>query len=265
MNSLRVLITGGSRGIGKRISELYALCHCKVISVDINQEANQKLSESYPNIVTFHADINAKETPETVINYMIEHFNGIDVLVNNVGIALMPATPLHLFPEDAWYQTIETNLNSYYRFSKYAIKQMLTQVGQSNIINIASCQAKQCQTGVPAYCASKGGVLSLTKQMSLEYAPKIRVNAISPATISTPLLDYVCNERNIDQNELKHIYPMDRFGTTNEIAELVLFLTDNSKSGFTTGSNIVIDGGILNEGAWNTGQKHFYEIDKIYE
>ena len=181
----RVLITGGSKGIGRGISALFASKGCHVISVDLDKHANNELESLYPNnIKCFDMDICDANTSEYIINYMTNEFNGIDILINNAAVQLSNGTGLHEFDENIWNRVLQTNLNSYFLFSKYSIKQMLKQYNKDNnpfnIINMCSVQGSQSEKGVCAYAASKGAVLSLTKQMALEYAPKIRVNAISP-------------------------------------------------------------------------------------
>jgi len=136
-------------------------------------------------------------------------------------------TPLHELSEDDWCQTQAVNLTSAFLFSKYAIQQMLKQSKQTrtqSIINMCSVQGLASEPGVCAYATSKGGLLALTRQMSVEYAPYgINVNSISPGTILTPLVKKNYEEFNVDLTEIESRYPLKRLGEPNEVAELVWF------------------------------------------
>lgn len=172
---LRVLVTGGSNGIGRCISELFASKNSNVLCVDINENTNKDLKYSNCNIEYITGDITDPLIPIECINYMINKWNGIDILINNAAIQIGNGIPIHELDESIWDKTLSVNLTSYFRFSKYFIKQILVQNELSNndnnnlyktkynIINIASVQGIQSEKGVSAYTASKGAVLSLTK------------------------------------------------------------------------------------------------------
>merc|ERR1712113_554276 len=125
--------------------------------------------------------------------------------------------------------------------------------GQGNIINIASVQGSQSQAGIPGYAAVKGGVLSLTRQLAVEYAVKgIRVNSVSPGTIATQnLMDNIFERRGSSMESAGAAYPMKRIGKPNEVANLVLFLASDEAS-FMTAENVTVDGGIMGLGGWAT-------------
>ena len=158
--------------------------------------------------------------------------------------------PLHLLDKETWDKTLAVNLTGYFLFSKYCISQMLKQAGNSAIINISSVQGLASERGVSAYAASKGAINSLTRQMALEYAPKIRVNSICPGTIATPLVVKNYKEFNVDLKDIERKYPMNRLGKGEEVAKLVKFLATDEDSGFMTGQQFVIDGGIMARGGW---------------
>eukprot|EP01084_Bolivina_argentea_P036715 67871_1 len=270
---LRVLVTGGSNGIGRSISQKFASQNNHVLSVDINETANKELQHEYPNIVCINKDITLAETPIESVEYMTKYFGGIDVLINNAAVQLGNGLALHELDESIWDRTLSVNLTSYFRFSKYVIQQILKQPKGNmhetryNIINMASVQGLQSEKGVSSYCATKGAILSLTKNMAIEYAPLIRVNSISPGTILTPLVRNIYKEFDVKLSDVAKKYPGRRMGDPMEVANLVYFLC-NSECGFLTGENITIDGGISKQGGWAAKSDNPYVDDeylKIYE
>eukprot|EP01084_Bolivina_argentea_P021818 40558_1 len=274
---LRVLVTGGSKGIGLGLTEVFASKSCNVLSVDIDKEANNILLQSSinknGNIHCLTKDVTESITATECIEYMIDKWNGIDLLINNVGVELANDKKMHELPDEIWHLTMNVNINSFFYFSKAAVIQMLKQIEMENInikcyanddiennnkyfnyniINIAS----PCGfVGVPchsAYCASKGATLSLTKQMAIDYAPNIRVNSITPGATLTPnvkntLAESGFGEDTYDSFVQKH--PMQRWGNAIEYGKLAWYLASDDAS-FITGSNMVIDGGILTKPSW---------------
>ena len=152
-----------------------------------------------------------------------------------------------------WDRILDVNLKSAFFMTKYAVPYMKTQ-GGGVIINTASVQGLQSAMAVSAYAASKGGILSLTRQLALEYAAdNIRVLAVSPGTIDTPLVDQALESIGGDEQTLRagmaRAHPLGRIGRPEEIAQVVLFLASD-KSSFMTGENVCVDGGMMARGAW---------------
>ncbi|MBM3279662.1 MAG: SDR family oxidoreductase, partial [Candidatus Handelsmanbacteria bacterium] len=161
--------------------------------------------------------------------------------------------PAHLLREDQWDRIINVNLKSCFLMSKYCVPVMQRQ-GGGVIINTASVQGLQSAKGVSAYAASKGGLLSLTRQLALEYAAdKIRVLAVNPGTIDTPLVDEALRGLGLKKEDLVGVmgrsHPIGRIGQPEDVANLVLFLASD-KAAFMTGENICVDGGMMAKGAW---------------
>lgn len=267
-NPLRVLITGGSNGIGRSIAEKFASQNDYVLSVDINEQANNDLQSQYPNIACINKDITLPETPIECVQYMVNNFDGIDILINNAAVQLSNGSALHEIDESIWDKTLSVNLTSYYRFSKYVIQQILKQPKGNmhetryNIINMASVQGLASEKGVGAYAATKGAILALTKNMAIEYAPLIRVNSISPGTILTPLIRNNYKEFGVELRDVAEKYPGRRMGDPSEVANLVHFICTGG-CGFMTGENITIDGGILAQGGWAAKGDNPY-VDEEY-
>ena len=184
---------------------------------------------------------------------------GVDILFNNVGIQ-PPASYVNVedTPETLWDRIIGVNLKSCFLMSKYAIPEMRKR-GGGVIINTASVQGLQSQPLVPPYAASKGGILSLTRQMSLDYAKdNIRVLAVCPGSIDTPMLRAAAGVVGGDPDEVVGqwgaAHPIGRVGTGQDIANAVLFLASD-KASFMTGENVNVDGGYMALGAWATAAR----------
>jgi NAD(P)-dependent dehydrogenase (short-subunit alcohol dehydrogenase family) len=178
----------------------------------------------------------------------------LDVIFNNVGI--QPAESYCTAedtPEEVWDRIMDVNVKSHFLMAKYGIPHIRKRGGGA-IINNASVQGLQSMKGVPPYAASKGAVLSLTRQLAVEYAHEgIRVLAICPGTIDTPLVrvalgrDPSTYEENLARAAQAH--PLGRIGTPDEIANVVLFLASDAAS-FMTGEYVCVDGGMMAKGAW---------------
>ncbi|ETO16876.1 short-chain dehydrogenase/reductase SDR [Reticulomyxa filosa] len=264
--SLRVMISGGSSGLGKAITELLAEKKCKVLSVDISKQRNEEMEELFSKkkegkfVKFLHLDISNASNAQKAVDYIVSEFQGIDILINNAAIQPGNGIPLHELSNETWMETINVNFNSVFYLSKYVIPHMLRQarkhledktVNYNHIINMASVQGLACEKGVSVYAAMKGAVLTLTKQMACEYSPFIRVNSISPGTIRTPLIEKNYKEFGVSLEEISKKYPMNRLGQPLEVAELTYFLCRSDRVSWLTGQNIVVDGGITAQGGWS--------------
>jgi NAD(P)-dependent dehydrogenase (short-subunit alcohol dehydrogenase family) len=189
-----------------------------------------------------------------VVVETVTAFGGVDILVNNVGIQA-PTSYFNVedMPEELWDRTLNVNLKSYFLMAKYAIPEIRKR-GGGVIINMSSVQGLQSQKLVPAYAASKGGILSLTRQMALDYASdNIRVLAVCPGTIDTPMVREAAKMEPGDSDDIVRqwglAHPIGRIGTAQEIANVVLFLASD-KASFMTGEYVCVDGGYMALGAW---------------
>lgn len=234
----RVLVTGGAQGIGRGIADAFAAEGATVIVADIQVPP----AEGSP--LTF---LRCDAGDPGDIERCCARAGPVDVLVNNV--AVQPEGPCHEHSLEDWDRAIAINLTSYFLFAKHALPGMLSK-GKGVIINIASVQGSQSQPGIPAYAAAKGGVLSLTRQLGVEYAPRgIRINSVSPGTINTPFLMNSIRLRNSSVEKAGAACPMKRIGQVSEIAKVVLFLASDDAS-FITAENLTVDGGIMGLGGW---------------
>ncbi|MCH8309842.1 MAG: glucose 1-dehydrogenase [Chloroflexi bacterium] len=256
-----VIVTGGALGMGGVTSEEFARHGASVVVADLNLDAGEaiegRIRADGNSAVFVDADVADSRQCETVVDRAVREFGGVDVLFNNVGIQ-PPTSYLNVedTPEETWDRIIGVNLKSHFLMSKFAIPEMRKR-GGGVIINNASVQGLQSQPLVPAYAASKGGVLSLTRQMALDYASEgIRVLAICPGTIDTEMVRTAAAQEGGDIEETLERYgashPIGRIGTGQDIANLVLFLASDGAS-FMTGSHVIVDGGYMALGAWAGG------------
>ncbi|OGN64799.1 MAG: hypothetical protein A3E80_04875 [Chlamydiae bacterium RIFCSPHIGHO2_12_FULL_49_9] len=240
-----VLITGGSSGIGKACAIQFAKAGAYVV-IGERDEAKAvrtvKEIQSMGKEATFiHADVSKSKDVESMMNRTMKKYGALHYLVNNAGIEGTPFIKTADYEEAIWDKVIAINLKGVWLCMKYAIPPIL-QSGGGAIVNVASFAGlKASKTGGAAYTASKHGVVGMTKSTALEYAASnLRVNAVCPGIIDTP------NARNILGNDFSkagQIHPMGRIGTSEEVADAVLWLSSNQSS-FITGASLPIDGGL---------------------
>ena len=238
------IITGGGSGIGKAISLLYASEGAKVVVSDINEEAGNgtvsEIKSKNGQALFVKADTSKAEDNKNLVEQAVKEFGGLHIAVNNAGIG-GPISPVGQYPVDGWDKVISINLSGAFYGMRYQIPAMLNSGGGS-IVNVASILAKVGTKGSAAYVAAKHGVIGLTESAALEYADqKVRINAIGPGYIKTPLLE------SLDEDTMKALvglHPMGRLGAAEEVAELALWL-NSDKASFVTGSYYNVDGGYL--------------------
>ena len=240
------IITGATSGMGKAIAITFVANGAKVILSGRDEIRGNKLSnELGDNAVFVAGDITKASYNNILVSTAIEHFHKLDILSLNAGIlGLGSVTELQ---DELWKNTIDTNLSSIFYLSKYGIPELKKNEGASILIN-ASIAAYKSFPNHPAYCASKAGSLALMRQMAVEYAPEIRVNAMCPGPVDTPLLwdsakAFEHPKKAVENAVNKTL--LKRLGQPKDIANLALFLVSNDAS-WITGSAMTIDGGILN-------------------
>ncbi len=239
------IVTGGGSGIGKAIAILYASEAAKIVISDVNEtggnETVTEIKSKGGDAIFVKADTSKPDDSKNVVEQAVKQFGGIHIAVNNAGIG-GPLLPTGEYPIESWEKVISINLSGVFYGLRYQIPAMLNSGGGS-IVNIASILGKVGTKGSPAYVASKHGIVGLTEAAALEYADKkIRINSIGPGYIVTPLLT-----KSLDAAAMKALegmHPMGRLGTSEEVAELALFL-NSDKSSFVTGSYYNVDGGYL--------------------
>ncbi|MCK4520662.1 SDR family oxidoreductase [Candidatus Parcubacteria bacterium] len=242
------IITGARRGMGRTHALILAKAGAKVVVSDISQEDCEKVVEEIKKnkgeAMAVKCDVSKKEEVDEMVKKTVEKFGKIDILVNNAGICQFKLF-LELTEED-WARTLDINLKGYFLCAQAAVKEMAKQKF-GRIINISSVAMGQQGIGFPNivhYCASKGGIIGMTEALAVELAPyNIRVNAIAPGMIETPMIESVKQDPKTMEGMLARV-PMHRVGKPEEVSNLVLFLASDESS-YITGSTVVIDGGWL--------------------
>ncbi len=239
------IVTGAASGIGKEIALLYAAEGAKVVVSDINEEPGQatvrEIEAKGGGAVFVKADTSSPADSEALVAQTVKRFGRLDVACNNAGIG-GPQVPTGEYPIEGWDKVIGVNLSGVFYGMRYQIPAMLA-AGGGSIVNIASILGQVGYRNAPAYVAAKHGVVGLTKAAAVEYASKkIRVNAVGPGFIRTPLLD--ANLTPEARAGLAALHPIGRIGESGEVAELVLWLSSD-KASFVTASYYPVDGGYL--------------------
>ncbi len=254
-----VLVTGGALGIGRGIAEGFAREGAGVAIADVNGEAATAAAAAITaagggRAIATVGDVSSAADAARMVAETVAALGRLDVLVNNAGIQPMGwYHRLEDLPEEQWDRILGVNLKGTYLMSKHAIPEIRRQGGGA-IVNLASVQGLQSMPGVPAYAASKGGVLSLTRNMALDYAAEnIRVMAICPGTIDSEMVRISARAEGGDEEANVRRYgafhPLGRIGQPRDIANAALFLA-SERASFITGEYLCVDGGFMAQGAW---------------
>ena len=241
------LITGGSNGIGKATAILFAQEGANVVVTDINDEAGKAVVDTIKknggSAAYIHADVAKADDCQAMVAFAEKTFGQLHILFNNAGIMLDEDGDAVSTEESIFDLTFAVNVKGVFFGCKYGIP-ALKRAGGGSIINTASFVAHLgAATPQLAYTASKGAVLSMTRELAVIHARQnIRVNALSPGPLRTELLMKFLNTDEKKQRRLVHV-PMGRFGEADEMAKAVLYLASDESS-YTTGTEFLVDGGI---------------------
>jgi NAD(P)-dependent dehydrogenase (short-subunit alcohol dehydrogenase family) len=240
------LVTGGSSGIGRAAALAFAREGSRVVIADVlvegSEETKRMIEQSGGEAIFVKADVSKAEQVEALIEKTVEAFGRLDCAFNNAGVGGVRArTAKH--EEDDWDRIMNINLKGVWLCMKYEIQQMLEQ-GGGVIVNTSSVAGLVGFDGTPAYVASKHGVVGLTKGAALEYAKSgIRVNAVCPGVIHTPMIDRTVSKLPHMAEVYRTMHPIGRLGEPEEIAEAVVWLCSDAAS-FVTGHAMAVDGGL---------------------
>ena len=243
LENVNVVVTGGARGIGKACVKAFANKGATVIILDIDQTSKQLLGDIDGNTYFLQCDVSKENDVRTAFKKIEKKISVVEILVNNAGIQRY--STVTETSEEEWDLVMNVNLKSAFLCSKYAIP-MMVKNKKGCIINVASVQSFISQKNVAPYTTSKTAILGLTRSIAVDYAPEIRSVAVCPGTVNTPMLQNAIQESpNPDEvlKECNEMHLVKRIGSSNEVAELITYLSSD-KASFITGQAIRIDGGL---------------------
>jgi NAD(P)-dependent dehydrogenase (short-subunit alcohol dehydrogenase family) len=227
------LITGGAKGIGHAIARHLIASGWQVGIIDLPDSGLRRAFARERDVFAIEGDVRNEETASDAVDATIHRFHRLDGLISNAGI--MIRKPLRRLTLSEWHRVLDTNLTAAFLLARAAEKPLRKARGA--IVTIASTRALMSEPNTESYSASKGGVLALTHALAISLAPDVRVNCVSPGWIETR------NYSGLRQKDHKQ-HPAGRVGRPEDVAELVSWLLDGKRSGFVTGANFVIDGGM---------------------
>jgi NAD(P)-dependent dehydrogenase (short-subunit alcohol dehydrogenase family) len=249
------LITGASAGLGRVAAELFAAEGSRVVVADLadGSDTVRAIRDAGGEATYVHCDVSEEESVRAAVAHSVDTFGGLHVLYNNAGVSLADDDGPENTPVEVWETTLRVNVTGLALCCRHGIPAMLDTLAAAgpdapskgcSIVNVASFVAHLgAATPQIAYTASKGAVLSMTREIAVIYARKgIRANALCPGPVLTPLLAKYLSDEEKRQRRLVHI-PMGRFGEPAEIANGALFLASDESS-FMTGQSLLVDGGI---------------------
>lgn len=244
LNNKVAIITGAGSGIGKGIAKIFAQEKAKVVVANRRKEKGEKVVNEIKNLggqaIFVQTDVSQWLDWVNLTKKTIEVFGKIDVLVNNAGV-VNNFTPLHQTTDQDWDYILNTNLKGAFYGMKAVIPYMLKN-NKGKIINIASIAGLVGFNGLSAYCASKGGIIALTREAAFEYAKnQININCIAPGVVVSEMTDDILNNEEAKKGFLMNI-PLGKVGQPEDIAAGALYLASN-QSDYLTGQVLVIDGG----------------------
>jgi NAD(P)-dependent dehydrogenase (short-subunit alcohol dehydrogenase family) len=237
------IVTGGSFGIGRAAAIAFAARGAKVAIGDWAEDSEtlKAIKSNGGEAIFVKCDVSKDVDVKNLVTKTLSQFGRLDFAFNNAGIEGSSA-PTHECSEENWDKTIGVNLKGVWLCLKYEIMQML-KTGGGAIVNNASIAGLVGFTNIPAYVASKHGVIGLTKNAALEYAKaKIRVNVVCPGVIKTPMIDRFTGKSKEVEKQFENMEPVGRLGQPEEVAEAVMWLCSDASS-FVTGDAIPVDGG----------------------
>ncbi|WP_306370800.1 3-oxoacyl-ACP reductase [Nocardiopsis sp. CC223A] len=237
------VITGAAGGIGRATAGRLAAEGARIVAADLDEEVGRAVAEEVGGTFV-RTDVTDEKEVEALFATAVRTYGGVDVAFNNAGISPPDDDSILTTGIDAWRRVQEVNLTSVYLCCKYALPHMREQ-GRGSIVNTASFVATMgAATSQISYTASKGGVLALSRELGVQFAREgIRVNALSPGPVNTPLLrELFAKDPERAARRLVHV-PLGRFAEAEEIAAAVAFLASDDAA-FITASNFLVDGGI---------------------
>lgn len=245
-NEKVALVTGGASGIGRSVAVAYAKEGARVVVSDVDEQGGQEtvhlVKEAGTDAVFVRCDVADSNQVEDLVRRTVEVFGGLHFACNNAGIGGESNATVD-YSIEGWKKVIDINLNGVFYCLKYEIP-AITKSGGGSIVNMASILGQVAFLHAPAYVAAKHGVVGLTQTAAVECASSgVRVNAVGPGFISTPMISALEQDRQAF-NQLVSLHPIGRLGLPEEVADAVIWLS-SSRSSFVVGAYIEVDGGYL--------------------
>lgn len=241
------LVTGAAQGIGRATALAFANAGAHLMLADIHDEAGQKLAEEVRRMgrqaAYAHCDVTDPDSVSAMMRQLDDTFGRLDYACNNAGIEGDQA-PTGESSLENFDRVISVNLRGAFLCLRAELAAMAGESGGA-IVNMASVAGLVGFAGLPAYCASKGGVVQLTRTAAVEYAEHgIRINAVCPGAVQTGMIDRITGKEAETVEQFKALHPMHRFATPEEIADTVVWLCSDG-AGFITGQALAVDGGMV--------------------
>lgn len=243
------IVTGAGGGMGQAVARRFATEGAAVVLADLDPETGGRAAKEAAvaggQVLFVETDVSSADSVQALVAATVEQFGTLDCAVNAAAVEFERG-PLAECEDEDFDRMIAVNLRSVFLCMKHEIRAMLAADVAGTIVNVASTNSFRPQPNQPAYTASKHGVLGLTRSAAVDYAPRaIRINAICPGAIDTPMLRNAIARRNRDAEEVAgRLSPLQRFGRPEEIAEAALWLCSDASS-FVVGHALAVDGGYL--------------------
>jgi 2-keto-3-deoxy-L-fuconate dehydrogenase len=239
LDGRRALVTGGASGIGEQICRVFSAAGASVTIADVDRGRVAAVASELPNSSTLIFDV----TDEAAVAASLASLDGLDILVNSAGVSHVGN--IEETEADDFRRVLRVNVEGMYIVTRAAMPKLLASKG--SIVNIGSVAGLVAVKRRFAYCASKGAVVALSRQLAIDYAGRIRVNCICPGTVETPFVEgylekFHKHEKEKIRQELHARQPLGRMGRPGEVAYLALYLS-SAEAEFVTGSAMTIDGG----------------------
>jgi NAD(P)-dependent dehydrogenase (short-subunit alcohol dehydrogenase family) len=245
LSGQRAVVTGGGSGIGAETCRRMAAEGAQVAVLDLDGDRAEAVAKEI-DAVSFAVDVTDYDALSAAMRDAAERMQGLSVLYNNAGGSTL--SPIHDYEVAEWRRIVDLNLTGVFHGFK-AGAPLILRTGGGSIVSTASISGTRPAAGEAPYAAAKAAIVALTASAALEYAPSIRVNAVSPGMIRTPLTELLLDQRGIGLEDRQRAKtPLDRIGTPGDIADVVVFLCSDLAR-FVTGQNIVADGGMTLHGS----------------
>jgi NAD(P)-dependent dehydrogenase (short-subunit alcohol dehydrogenase family) len=233
------IVTGAAGGVGRATVELLTARGARVIAEDLNPAVSELEGE---RVVTLRGDVAAPDTARCAVALANERFGALDVVVNNAGRFLLK--PTVDTTDGEWDELLRVNVRGAFLHCREALPALI-EYGDGRIVNVASISGTIGLPGQTAYCSTKGAIVQLTRQLAIEHAPRVRVNAVAPGAIDTGFMDEALTgvpDREATLASVAASHPLGRLARADEIAEVIAFLA-SPRSSIITGAILMADGG----------------------